>query len=111
MNPLAPPGEKGFCKRLRRDEALEILRRLKPSLVERYGISGIGIFGSVARDEAGPESDVDVVVRLDSGSLGTLVRIHEELEEAFGTRVDLVRYRDSLRPLFKRRLDQDCAYV
>ncbi len=44
-----------------RDELLEKLRDLKPWL-EEQGIVNIRLFGSYARDEAGPDSDVDLLV-------------------------------------------------
>ena len=44
----------------RRDDALEILRRHKAESAARYGVTPLGIFGSVARDEAATDNDVDV---------------------------------------------------
>lgn len=49
---------------LRRDDALKILREHKQELAEKYGVTRIGIFGSVARDEATENSDMDVVVEM-----------------------------------------------
>ncbi|MFY8208502.1 MAG: nucleotidyltransferase family protein, partial [Caulobacter sp.] len=43
------------------DEALTKLRAAKP-LLDRYGVARVGVFGSTARGEAGPDSDVDVLV-------------------------------------------------
>ena len=43
-------------------DILERLRTLKPELAERYAINRIGIFGSVAREETRPTSDIDIVV-------------------------------------------------
>jgi len=44
-----------------RDELLIKLRKLKPWLAEQ-GIGNVRLFGSYARDEAGPDSDVDLLV-------------------------------------------------
>jgi predicted nucleotidyltransferase len=44
-----------------RDETLARLKTALPDLRARYGVVRIGLFGSVARDEAGPDSDVDLV--------------------------------------------------
>ena len=43
---------------------IEILRQYKKEFAGQYGILDIGVFGSVARDEAGEASDVDIVVRI-----------------------------------------------
>ena len=60
---------------------------------ERWRVSELALFGSVVRDDFGPESDVDVLVSFGSGARHTLfdiVRMEEELSEVFGRKVDLV---------------------
>ena len=63
---------------MRREAALKLLREHKQELKERYGITRLGIFGSVARDEAADESDVDMVVEMAPDLFGR-VSIKEEL--------------------------------
>ena len=75
-----------------KDEALALLRTLKPDLAEQFMVSQIGIFGSVARDEAHQDSDIDVVVHMQPDMLKR-VRLKAELEKALGRKVDVVRYR------------------
>jgi len=94
-----------------RSEALAILRREKPRLVERYGIKRIGLFGSVARDEAHSGSDVDVVLEVAVTDVGEYFRLIEEIESAFPVPVDVVRLRPDLRPFFLQRLERDGVYV
>ncbi|MFZ4507237.1 MAG: nucleotidyltransferase family protein, partial [Fimbriimonas sp.] len=96
---------------LTRDEALTILRREKPRLIERYGITALGLFGSTARDQAGPNSDVDVLVHLQRPTLSVLTHIHDDLENALGTRVDLIRFNDNLGPFLKDRIKEEGVYV
>ncbi len=65
-------------------------KKLLP-ILQSYGASRIGIFGSYARNEAGPNSDLDLLVDFtDRKSLLTLVRIKRELSEALGIEVDLL---------------------
>lgn len=78
---------------MNRDLALSILRSLRPSL-EGRGVAHAGLFGSVARGDARPTSDVDVVVtpilgrRFDLFDLGAIQSL---LESGFrGARIDLV---------------------
>jgi hypothetical protein len=60
-------------------------------ILKGYNASKIGIFGSYARGEAGPESDLDLLVDFsERKSLLTLVRIQRELSEALGLKVDLL---------------------
>jgi len=57
----------------------------------KYNTRHIGIFGSFARGEAGPGSDLDLLVDFkERKSLLTLVRIERELSEAIGMKVDLL---------------------
>jgi predicted nucleotidyltransferase len=47
---------------MNREELVEIVRGVLPALVVRYGVLHLDLFGSFARGEAGPESDVDFLV-------------------------------------------------
>lgn len=93
------------------DEALHFLKKMKPEISDRYGIISMGLFGSLARGESRPDSDVDVVVRLHKPNLFYLVHIKEALEEGLHQHVDLVHYREKMNLLLKRRIDRDVIYV
>ena len=57
------------------------------------GFTDVAVFGSVARREARPGSDVDLLVRPDTGvTLGSLTRLEEILEEILGLPIDVVSY-------------------
>lgn len=67
----------------KRDEILEI--------AARHGAHNVRIFGSVARGEATPESDLDFLVELEPGrSLLDHVALLQDLESLLGRKVDLV---------------------
>src|SRR5215211_1660172 len=57
----------------------------------RFGASNVRVFGSVARGEDRPDSDVDLLVDFDVNALGALplIRLRRELDELLGERVDL----------------------
>ena len=60
---------------------------------ERWQVTEMALFGSVLRDDFGPDSDIDVLVAFREGARHTLfdmVRMEEELKEVFGRDVDLV---------------------
>ena len=61
-----------------REDYVDKLKRFKESNADRYGIARIGIFGSVARQEETPNSDVDVCVELKKPDLFYMVHIKEE---------------------------------
>jgi hypothetical protein len=67
-------------------------------VAERHGMSNLRVFGSVARGEDRPDSDVDLLVDLaPDASLFTLARLQRELEQILGAPVDLVPS-DGLKP-------------
>ena len=61
-------------------------------LCEKYGIAELSVFGSVARGDARPDSDVDLLyVRVPGNDLGmSYFALQEDLEKLFGRPVDLV---------------------
>jgi len=92
-------------------EIIEILSAYKKEFTKQYGIIEIGVFGSVARDEVGKDSDVDVVVRISKPDLFMLVGIKNELEERFQRSVDIVTYSENMNQFLKKRIDGEVAYA
>jgi predicted nucleotidyltransferase len=73
---------------------------------EKWGIVELALFGSVVRDDFGPESDIDVMVRYDPAKpepWKDYFAIKDELEAMFGRRVDLLK-RGPIRNPYSRRL-------
>lgn len=72
--------------------------------LKAMGVRSLALFGSVARDEARPDSDVDLLIEVEPpmGLMG-LVRIQHHLEELLGARVDLVT-REGLHPALRQRI-------
>jgi predicted nucleotidyltransferase len=95
---------------MRRDAAISTIRAHLDEL-RALGVGSISLFGSVARDEARPESDVDVLVDLvrPSGLVG-LMRIRFFLEDLLSARVDVVT-RGGLDPATLRNVIRDAVYV
>jgi len=94
-----------------RDEALAILRREKPRLAERYGVKQIGLFGSVARNEATKDSDVDIIIDVPITDAWEYFSLVDEIKTSFPVTVEVVRLHSRLRPFFLERLARDGIYV
>lgn len=94
-----------------RSQVLDILRKMKPVLQEKYGVTHLGIFGSVARDEATERSDVDVVFEIEQPNLFTSVNIKEDLEAELNIPVDLIHYRERMNSYLKARIEREAVYV
>jgi uncharacterized protein len=74
------------------------------STASRHGVTAIRLFGSYARGDAGPESDVDLLIRLAPGrGFRDLMDFCNELEEAIEARVDVVT-EDGLSPYLRDRV-------
>lgn len=88
---------------MNRAELLERLTTLKPWLAAE-GISRVRLFGSHARNEAGPDSDIDLLVEL-SRPLGLqFFALEAALSERLGRKVDLVTAEDLHRIVRRRAL-------
>jgi predicted nucleotidyltransferase len=96
---------------MKRDAVLAVLGAQREQLRSEYGVKSLALFGSVARDEAGPKSDVDLLVEFDrpTGYFG-LVRLQLRLQELLGCEVDLGTPR-SLRPTMRQRIDKEAIRV
>jgi hypothetical protein len=91
---------------MKRSKVLEVLTRVKPDLVRRFGVVQLRLFGSIARDEARPDSDVDIVVSFDGPATSQrYFGVQFQLEDALGCSVDLVTekaLRRELRPFIEQ---------
>ena len=92
-------------------EILSLLSRYKPTAQKKYGITKLGIFGSVARGDQTLDSDVDVCYEGQVPSFLTLDMIQTELEQLLGSKVDLVRIRENMNSLLRQRILRDGIYV
>lgn len=86
----------------------EVLRRLSERRAEllRLGARRLGLFGSFARGDARPESDVDLLVDLDHHGFDRYMDLKLYLEDLLGRRVDLVLV-DRLKPTLRERILSD----
>lgn len=92
-------------------DCIEKLTNFKATFAHKFGITKLGIFGSVARKENTENSDIDIVVEVKKPTLQLMYELREALKQLFNCEVDLVRFRDSLRPLFKSNIQRDAIYV
>ena len=91
---------------MKREQLIELLREHKPALAQRFGVVELALFGSVARDRAEEESDVDILVRFDGPATSKrYFGVQFYIEDLLGRRVDLVTakaLRKELRPFVER---------
>lgn len=74
---------------------------------EPYSIKSVGIFGSYARGENNPQSDLDILLDYEKPlDLLELIGLEQELSEKLGIKVELVTYR-SLHPDLKEKVEKE----
>ena len=94
---------------MRRDEALTLLRAHTADL-SRFHVKSLALFGSVARDEAGPESDLDLLLEFEGPATFDLyMGLKLFLEDLLGW-VDLVMSK-ALKPRMRPYVERDAVRV
>ena len=107
--------EKGRGEPLHRSRLAHMLRTLQKARtdLEAKGVLHLAVFGSVARMEDGPESDLDIVVEIDPETrfdIFDLAGIAGDISRLLGMKVDVLE-RKSLKPAFLRDVEKDQIYV
>jgi uncharacterized protein len=91
-------------RRVKLEHSLRLKRRDILLLASRHGAKNVRIFGSAARGEAGPESDVDLLVNMEEGrSLLDVSALVADLQDLLGRKVDVVS-EDGLYWLLRRKI-------
>jgi hypothetical protein len=89
----------------------ERMRRKIVPILHEYNISKAEIFGSASREDNTPKSDIDILVELDpSYSLLKYIEIKNRLEDALGTKVDLVEY-ETIRQELRSSITKDTRRI
>ena len=94
-----------------RNEILNLLRAHKLIIEERFGVTGLALFGSFARGQATDQSDVDILVWFDCpATFKSYFGVQFYIEDLLGRRVDLATNK-ALRSEFRPYVDREALYV
>ncbi|MFI3156998.1 MAG: nucleotidyltransferase family protein [Methylococcaceae bacterium] len=93
------------------NNALTLLRTIKPILAQQFGVTQLALFGSTARDEARDDSDVDILVSFDGPATSKrYFGVQFYLEDQLGCPVDLVTEK-ALRPELRPFIEKEAIHV
>jgi len=95
-----------------KDAVIAILRAHQAEL-EKLGVKHAGVFGSVARGDAGPQSDIDIAVDITDGAVRGMFAyagLKRQIAELFDDPVDVID-RAALRPGIKESAEADMLYA
>jgi hypothetical protein len=96
---------------MNKSEALKILASLKPHLAKRFGVTRLALFGTPVRDEARPDSDIDIIVVFDGPvTSARYFGVQFILEDELGCPVDLVTEK-AMRPDLKPYIERESINV
>ena len=88
----------------------QIKKKITPILY-KYRVAYAGVFGSVARGQDNPDSDVDLLVRFEKiPGLVQFIRLENELEDALQAKVDVV-VQGTEKPLIKQSIEKDLKLI
>lgn len=90
----------------------EILKKLEENAetIRGFGVRRLVIFGSHARGDQTPSSDIEFLVEFEEATLQRYLDLQEFLEELFQCRVDLV-FADVLKPRLKPIILKEAIYA
>jgi predicted nucleotidyltransferase len=91
-------------------DVLRIIRGIQSELADRFTVQRIGVFGSFAKGDEGPESDVDIIVELAEPTFDHYMDLKFRLEEVLKRPVDLVMA-DTVKPRIKPIIEREIVYA
>jgi len=92
------------------ESILEQLNHKAEELRQNFTVRSIGLFGSLVRNEAGSESDIDILVDFAEPTFDHYMDLKFYLERLFGRKVDLV-IADIVKPRLKPLIDKEVIYA
>jgi len=96
--------------RITKDEILSLLVQNKTELENRFKVRRLALFGSYARGDQKPDSDVDILVDIDPSIGLEFVTLAEQIEKLLGLPVELVSLR-AIKPNKLKFIERDLIYV
>lgn len=91
-------------------ECVKILTESKSYLQSEYGVTGMTLFGSTARGDNRPDSDVDILVEMPP-KIFLMSGLKQYLEKILNSSVDLVRRHAHLSPRFQNQVLKDAITI
>ncbi len=97
---------------MNKDQAIKILEENREELLKTYGVSKIGLFGSIVRGNQSATSDIDLVVEIvkEKKQLHNFLSLRRYLEQKFGMPVDL-GIETAVKPVVREAIAKEIVYV
>ncbi len=96
---------------LTHDDVIKILKTEKPFIVDKYGVTEIGLFGSFANGTPNKDSDIDLLVEFREPRFEYLAGLSIFLENKLNRKIEIVRKSKSIKSRFFQRIEGSVIYV
>ena len=96
---------------MKQKEIIHLLSEYKKENSEKYGITDLGLFGSIARNQYNENSDIDICIKIKEPNPFIIVHIKSDIEQIFNRDIDIIRIRETMNPYLKARIDKEAIYV
>ena len=96
---------------LSKNEIIDLLKAEKKFLKKKFGVLNIGLFGSYAKNQQNPDSDIDLLVEFSEPCFDWLVGLQIYMEKKFNKKIEIVRKRNLSKSRFFERVEQEIIYA
>ncbi len=94
-----------------KNDILNTLKELKPTLVEKYYLAELALFGSYARNEQTEHSDIDLMVSTNGGTFRDYSSLYHQIKQFFPQHNVQVVSKKAIKPQYFERIEKDLLYV
>ena len=96
---------------LTHDDIIRILKAEKPFIVDKYGVTEIGLFGSFASGAPNSDSDIDLLIEFKEPRFEYLAGLTIFLERKLNRKIEIVRKSKNIKSRFLQRIEDSVVYV
>ena len=89
---------------------LRTLKSNKKEMQELFSVEKIGVFGSIARDSATKDSDLDIYVEFKDKNVDNVLGLMVYLDELFNTKIDMVYKHKYNNPSLIKKIEKEVIY-
>jgi predicted nucleotidyltransferase len=93
-----------------KEDIINRLKELKPTLTDKYSVKSIGLFGSFSEGAFTDDSDIDILIELERPIGWKFFSLELYLEEIFGRKIDLVT-KNALKEQLKDQILNQVQYI
>ena len=100
-----------MSKALSKNDIINLIKAEKSFLKENFGVVNIGLFGSYAKDQQTPDSDIDFLVEFAEPRFDWIAGLNVYMEKKFDRKIEIIRKRSLDKSRFFERIEQEIIYA